>query len=215
MRLKAISTVVALLVCSQGVVHAAPKVNCRKDLQQAIKNRSKAPNQLEGSFIVILENLLPQCPEEKDAIQKELDSAKERTRLSTLQAQERKLAADVKSSTDRFTIQLQPDSSRKIDYGDLWSGVTLSQDGNHLQGSEGGILMVGNGAAVSFGDGAIYRFKGAVDLSLLPRFGIQGIRVVGEGDQNNRLTFVMLRGALVYLRGKGKVIDGAGKETIF
>jgi outer membrane protein assembly factor BamD (BamD/ComL family) len=57
---------------------------------------------------------------------------------------------------------------------------------------------------IPFGEGSIHRFVGAVPVSEVHT-------VVGEGDQNHRLTFVLLKGyGAVYLRGTGRVLERIG-----
>ena len=73
-----------------------------------------------------------------------------------------------------------------------------------------------------FSDGSIIRFSGTVDSKMLSRMlnvpdaaklAKMNLVFIGDGDSENRLTFLFSsKHGLVYLRGKGKVLQN-GKET--
>ncbi len=54
------------------------------------------------------------------------------------------------------------------------------------------------------GRGSIHRFNGEVKRD--------GFKFIGEGDKQNRLTFILFDKGYVYVRGKGKVIFPDGRD---
>ena len=55
------------------------------------------------------------------------------------------------------------------------------------------------------GEGSVHRFKGEIKLF--------GHTFNGEGDERNRLTFVLTKDGYIYVRGKGKIVLRNGKEV--
>lgn len=65
----------------------------------------------------------------------------------------------------------------------------------------------GDAARVRFSDGSVHRFIGRFPFADV-------VTLVGEGDKNHRLTFVVLDDVIVYIRGTGHAVTTAdGKEA--
>ena len=100
---------------------------------------------------------------------------------------------------DRFVIPgLEPDEGQG-------NSVTLQA------GSDRITLLTefpGDTARVRFSDGSVHRFIGRFPFADV-------VTIFGEGDQNHRLTFVVLDElGMVYLRGLGRAVTSAdGKEA--
>lgn len=61
----------------------------------------------------------------------------------------------------------------------------------------------GDAARVNFSDGSIHRFVGEFPFADV-------LSLVGEGDANHRLTFVVIEDVMVYVRGTGRALMGVG-----
>ena len=66
----------------------------------------------------------------------------------------------------------------------------------------------GDAARARFSDGSVHRFVGQFPFANI-------LTVVGEGDKDHRLTFVVLNEiGMVYVRGKGRIVLAAeGKDS--
>jgi hypothetical protein len=65
-------------------------------------------------------------------------------------------------------------------------------------------MRVGNYSINIWTQGRLHRYDGKINCA--------GYTFVGEGDEKNRLTFVVLERSYVYIRGKGRVILPNGQE---
>jgi hypothetical protein len=95
---------------------------------------------------------------------------------------------------DRFVIPgLEPDDGQG-------NSVTLQSSGDRVT------LLTefpGDTARVRFSDGSVHRFVGRFPFADL-------VTLVGEGDKNHRLTFVILDDQMVYVRGIGRAEAATG-----
>ena len=67
-----------------------------------------------------------------------------------------------------------------------------------------GPVRLGNYSINIWTQGRLHRYAGKINCA--------GYAFVGEGDEKNRLTFVVLERSYVYVRGKGRVILPNGQE---
>ena len=95
---------------------------------------------------------------------------------------------------DRFVIPgLEPDEGQG-------NSVTLQASGDRVT------LVTefpGDTARVRFSDGSVHRFVGRFPFADL-------VTLLGEGDKNHRLTFVVLDDQMVYVRGTGRAVAATG-----
>lgn len=159
-----------------------------------------------------LEELLLQCPKQKKDIAAKIIALQKQAMDTLLQLEAKEvelLKAD--GVNDRFAIPISADKPSL--YETEPGAITLGYDGNGLVFSEGVIGFGPSGLILPTLTESIYRFDGQVDLKLLP-LGITGFVVTSQDVSPNRLTFIIFDGKFVYLRGRGKVQGGDGKEIV-
>jgi hypothetical protein len=61
----------------------------------------------------------------------------------------------------------------------------------------------GDTARVRFSDGSVHRFVGRFPFADV-------VTLIGEGDKNHRLTFVVLDDQMIYVRGTGRAVAASG-----
>ena len=187
-----------------GLLGQAPpasstKVDCKKEIREA-------------SGLARLEELLQTCPKHR----KELDARilplrAEQERIQAAHETEDLAALKQTGPSGHFAIPITPGPRDPIETSP--GAITIGVAGDQLTVAEGSVAFGGRGLILPTLEGSIYRFDGRVDLSYLP-LGIKDYVAIGDGRLGSRLTFAILGGQLVYLRGRGKVVLGGLREVL-
>ena len=185
------------------IAQASPASNTRIDCKKAIR---------EASAVARFEELLQACPKNRKEIDARITPLRaEQERIQAAREAEDLAALKQAGLTGRFAIPVTPGPRDPLETSP--GAITIGVAGDQLTVGEGSVAFGGHGLILPTLEGSIYRFDGKVDLSYLP-LGITNYVAIGDGPSGSRLTFALLGGQLVYLRGRGKVVVGGSQEVV-